>query len=188
MPTLRAAFLRHLPVALAFGAPLGCGDQTVDSGNPVHTTATTATASTATGAGGEGGGATTTASAGGGHGGSAPTGDEVVTLVHGQDTVKVDLATLATVDVQGTPVVPLPSVWAAGALAEGVTTLTFDFEGDDGFHPSNKSKCAAYITYDELALGSLIPETRSLVWDAALGLPGCYSVKSVAKIIALDAQ
>jgi hypothetical protein len=33
----------------------------------------------------------------------------------------------------------------------------------------------------------MIPETRTLMWDDALGLPGCYCVHSVAKVIGLDA-
>ncbi len=175
--TLRTSLLT-VAVALA-----GCSDQDVRSGNPTQTAVTTSM-STATGAGGVGGSAATGGA--GGAGGSTAIGAADVTVVHGADTATVDLGKLTTQDYKGTLVVPLQAAWAAGGLAAGLTKLEFDFEGDDGFHPSQKSKCATYITYAELAQGYLIPETRSLVWDDALGLPGCYSVKAVAKVIALD--
>ncbi len=34
-----------------------------------------------------------------------------------------------------------------------------------------------------LALGHLDPEALNLLWDSALGFPGCYSVKQTARII-----
>ena len=177
----------HLPALVVAGllASLpACSDQEVVSGNPVHTAAASTATSTTVGTGGAGGAGG--AGAAGGAGGQ-PAGLADVTLVHGADSAKVDAATLPTVEVNGVAVVKLSVVWAAGHLAEGTTDLVFDFEGDDGFHPSNKDKCAPYIPYAELAQGYVIPETRSLVWDDALGLPGCYGVKAVAKIIALDA-
>ncbi len=186
MSVARALRSSLLTVATALA---GCSDQDVSSGNPTQTAVTTSTStststSTATGTGGAGGAAAT--GSGGGAGGSTALGAADVTVVHGADTATVDLTKLTTQDYKGTLVVPLQAVWAAGGLAAGQTRLEFDFEGDDGFHPSQKSKCAAYITYAEIAQGYLIPETRSLVWDDALGLPGCYSVKAVAKVTALD--
>lgn len=137
------------------------------------------------GGGDQGGGDPGGGGSGGGAGGSSP-GLADILLVHGDDSVVVDVAVLPTQVVKDVAVVPLPAVWGAGALTPDTSELVFDFEGDDGFHPSNKPSCSAYVTAEQLELGYVIPETRSLVWDESLGFPGCYGVKSVAKIIALD--
>ena len=159
-----------------------CGDQAVDNGNPTLDA-------------GAGGGSTTVATGGGGAGGAGgatgtggqPAGLADVELIHGSDTTKVDVAALPTVDYKGSPVVPLTVVWSAGKLTEDIANLAFDFEGDDGFHPSMKGgDCLAYPTATEIEKGYILPDTRTLVWDDALGFPGCFSVKATAKIIGLD--
>ena len=163
-----------------------CGDQAVDNGNPTQDA-------------GAGGGSTTTVASGGGGGGGAggaggatgtggqPAGLADVQLIHGSDTTKVDVAALPTVDYKGSPVVPLTVVWSAGKLTDDIANLAFDFEGDDGFHPSMKGgDCLAYPTATEIEKGYILPDTRTLVWDDALGFPGCFSVKATAKIIGLD--
>jgi hypothetical protein len=122
---------------------------------------------------------------------SADAGDTAdlssITLVHGASTAVVDVAALPTQMLKGSPVVPLTAVWTAGGLADA-SGLQFDFEGDDGFHPSSKSKCAAFIAGATLVQGYVLPATRTLVWDDALGLPGCYSVHGVSKMIGLPAS
>lgn len=110
-----------------------------------------------------------------------------VVLVHGSDTATVDVAALPSQTYKDTSVVPLATVWAQGKLAGDVTKLAFDFEGDDGFRPSSKDKCKKNVTGDQLGKGYIVPKTRTLVWDDALGLPGCYNVHDVAKMIAIDA-
>ncbi|MFO0592650.1 MAG: hypothetical protein U0441_34215 [Polyangiaceae bacterium] len=163
-------------VLIALFAGAGCDGQEVNSGS----------------SNGGGGGTSTTSSGGtGGTGGGTDTGGTQVGLAdvllsYGGSSVTVDVATLDTQMYKGAAVVPLTAVWAAGKLHDDTTTLQFDFEGDDGFHPSNKANCAAYITDAELPKGYILPDTRTLVWDDTLGLPGCYSVKAVAKIIGLD--
>lgn len=112
-------------------------------------------------------------------------GSRVVSLVYGSSSVDVALSALPTQDYKGAAVVPLTAVWAAGGLKDP-SALEFDFEGDDGFRPSTKSKCAAHITAAQLPKGYVLPDTRTLVWDDALGLPGCYSVHAIVKIIGLD--
>lgn len=117
--------------------------------------------------------------------GADSTAGASVTLIHGGESATVDLSSLTTVNYKDTAVVSLEAVWTAGGLGEA-SGLEFDFEADDGFHPSSKSKCAKNLTGAELPMGYIIPDTRSLVWDDSLGLPGCYSVQGVAKIIGLD--
>lgn len=172
----------HLLVTFALLAA-ACGGQDVDPG-------------TSTNQGGQGGAATTTSTGAPGGGGAATggsgTGGEAmgladVELIYKASSTKVDVAKLATVDYKGSQVVPLPSVWSAGMLTADTTALQFDFEGDDGFHPSMKGgACLTYPKSEDFAKGYILPETRTLVWDDSLGFPGCFSVKSTAKIIALD--
>jgi hypothetical protein len=163
----RAALLLVLTAA-------ACGGQDVDPG----TSQTTGS-----------GGSTSSASggSGGGTGGTAQ-GEVDITAVYGADSVTVNLAALPTQDYKGVAAVPLTAVWAASKLHPDVSTLEFDFYGDDGFHPAQKGgACLVNPTGANLAQGYMLPDTRSLVWDDALGWPGCFSVKAVEKMVALDA-
>lgn len=119
-------------------------------------------------------------------GGRAP-GVADVQLVYGDSLTVVDVAELPTELYKGSEVVRLTSVWTAGELVDDLSSVVFDFEGDDGFHPSSKGACEPYVTGEQLALGYILPDTRTIVWDDSLGFPGCYGVKATAKIIALDA-
>jgi hypothetical protein len=98
----------------------------------------------------------------------------------------VDLNKLTQQDYKGEKVVSLSKVWEASALTGDLAKLEFDFEGDDGFRPSSKDRCKTKIAGTQLGQGYVLPDVRSLVWDDALGLPGCYAVKGVAKIYATD--
>jgi hypothetical protein len=173
--------LQRMALFLGLFALVACGGQGIDNGNPTHDAGTGGATGTggSTGNGGSTGGSTGT--------GGAPQAEVDVLVTYGTDSVKVNIAALTTQDYKGVTVVPLTSVWTSSKLHPDLTTLQFDFEGDDGFHPSNKTNCAAYVTGAQLAQGYILPDTRTLVWDDALGFPGCYSVKAVAKIIGLDA-
>lgn len=116
---------------------------------------------------------------------SASTAVNVV-VVHGDDSATVDVAALPSQTYKDTNVVPLAAVWAQSKLEGDLAKLSFDFEGDDGFRPSSKDKCKTNVTGEQLGKGYIVPKTRKLIWDDALGLPGCYSVRDVAKIIAVD--
>lgn len=185
---------RRASLLVLTAALTACGSQDVNSGNPTRTTPTTTT-STTEGTGTSTSTGTTTGDAGaGGHAATAPdagaggthVGLADVQLVYGATTVTVDVATLPTKDYKGSQVVPLSTVWSAGKLGPGTAKLWFDFEGDDGYHPSMKNGCENYVPGADLPQGYILPDTRSVFWDDALGLFGCYNVHSVAKIIGLD--
>lgn len=158
--------LAVLALTLRLGA--GCDTQTVDPG----------------GAGGAGTSAASTTSAGGASG--MPASGVTVLLVHGSDGVTVDLGTFPTQEQKGVPVIPLADVWQRGGFGTDPARVTFDFEGTDGFHPSSKAACKDLLTSAQLAQGYITPDTRTLLWSDALGFSGCYYVKQVAKIIAVD--
>lgn len=110
-----------------------------------------------------------------------------VDVVYKGTTATVDVASLPGQDYRGSQVVTLTKVWEASKLSGDLTKLQFDFEGDDGFRPSARDRCKTLITGAQIAQGYILPDTRTLVWDDALGLPGCYSVKLVAKVLVSDA-
>lgn len=111
-----------------------------------------------------------------------------VLVVYKTSEVAVDVTTLARQDYKGSPVVTLTKVWEASKLSAELGKLEFDFEADDGFRPAASARCKdlSKITGAQLGQGYVLPETRTLVWDEALGLPGCFSVKFVAKVLATD--
>jgi hypothetical protein len=110
-----------------------------------------------------------------------------IKLTLGGQEKSVALSTLPRQDYKGTSVVTLGAVWGSGALGDRAS-LDFDFEGDDGFRPSTKDRCKTPVHGAELDKGYLVPETRTIVWDDALGKPGCYAVRFVAKILATKAS
>lgn len=135
------------------------------------------------------GGGTSPAPAGtanGTDGGTSNTAPANVAVEYGGKTVTVDVAALARLDYKGSSVVSLSKVWDSAKLEADLGKVEFDFEGDDGFRPTTRDRCKTKITGAQIAQGYVLPETRTLVWDEALGLPGCYGVKGVAKVIVTD--
>jgi hypothetical protein len=107
-----------------------------------------------------------------------------VTVVFGDAGREVALGTLPTTLVDGTPVIGLQAVVEAALPGEDCAGLVFDFEASDGFRPEQRDFCATLVPVDwtSLGRGNINPATRDLVWDAALGYPGCMSPRDVAKI------
>lgn len=101
-------------------------------------------------------------------------------------SIVVDVNGLARQDYKGSQVVSFAKIWEASKTPASLGAVEFDFEADDGFRPSTRDRCKTKITGAQLPQGYVLPETRTLVWDDALGLPGCYSVKLVAKVIVTD--
>jgi hypothetical protein len=111
---------------------------------------------------------------------------ENVVIEYQGKSITVDVNALPRQDYKGSEVVSLGEVWDASELSASLDAVEFEFEGDDGFRPSARDRCKAKISGAQLPRGYVLPETRTLVWDDALGLPGCYSVKLVAKVIVTD--
>lgn len=123
-----------------------------------------------------------------GDAGGDPSTAQNVGVEFGSQSTEIDVMSLERQDYRGTQVVSLTRVWEAANFGTDVATLQFDFEGDDGFHPTSRDRCKTLIQGSQIPQGYILPETRTLIWDDALGLPGCYSVKGVAKIIASSAK
>lgn len=95
-------------------------------------------------------------------------------------SVSVNLGPIATTEYKGVALVLLSEVWTAANLSVDHTTLEFGFEADDGFTP--ESKGCADLPGADLDQGYIDPVSRSLTWDEALGLRGCYSVDAAKKM------
>lgn len=186
-----------MPVA---GAPSGLREeQDIDAG------ATPSTSNTKGGSGGTGSAGTDSggqASAGdggasgqsdAGTGGQATAGvagavgtGVVVKVEYSGSVVPVDLGVLSTADYKGLSLAKMSDVWVASGFSADLAKVQLDFEGDDGFHPSSKPSCQTAITGTMLEQGYIDPVLRNLLWDDALGLPGCFKVKGLARLIASD--
>ena len=106
-------------------------------------------------------------------------GTSRMTMMRGECTATIDLATLATRPFDGEPYVCLADLWAASMLPGDVLDLAFDFVGEDGFRTS--ARCAS-IDGAMLPHGYLHASRRDLHWDVAL--PCAYRVRGVAMILA----
>lgn len=112
----------------------------------------------------------------------------IVEVVYGETTSPVDLSALATVDVEGTPLVVLADVIEAAELGVSAEMLTFDFVASDGFRPGDSPRCADYVPVpgSALASGWIDPASGDVSWDASLEYPGCLGVGDVVTIEATD--
>lgn len=106
-----------------------------------------------------------------------------VTWEGGSTTVA--LGGLPTSQIVGVDVVALDTIVGAADLPIALADAWLNFVGDDGFEPSEGDYCPEEIIPVDGALasqGGLEPATRNLLWDEALGYPGCMHVDGVATI------
>ena len=182
MTGLRAGSLAFVLSAFVLVAALatGCGE---DDPAPAQNAAGSDGTSSLGGAGSGGGAGTEARGAAGSN--SASVGPEL-TLTYGDASATVDVGKLPTQIYKDETVIPLSAIWAAGNVGRPASELLFDFEGDDGFKPSSKPKCQDPVKGADLDKGYLLPATRTLVWDDALGFAGCFGVRGLKTIIAID--
>ncbi|MBN1772261.1 MAG: hypothetical protein JXB32_13415 [Deltaproteobacteria bacterium] len=116
--------------------------------------------------------------------GGADGAGRFVTVVFDDAGHEVVLGTLATTLVEGTPVVGLQAVIEAALPGETPDGLVAGFVGADGFRPESREFCELLVPVDweTLGRGYIHPVTRDLLWDAALGFPGCMSPRDIAEI------
>ena len=103
---------------------------------------------------------------------------------HGDASVRVDLGSLAGDRRADLCLVPLDQVVEAADLGIVLSETEFDFEGEDGFRPSQVG-CAP-LDGALLSRGWADMSTGTLVWDESLGLRGCYSVTKARAMLAFD--
>jgi hypothetical protein len=103
---------------------------------------------------------------------------------YGTDSESVDLGALSGTRDGDLCLVPLLDVVGSVSLGFDPAASYYDLVGADGFRPT-QVEC---VTLDAttFASGWVDRVTGTLVWDAALGLRGCYSVSGAAGIAVYD--
>ena len=121
---------------------------------------------------------------GGDAGDAGDSGSATVAVVFGGESHVLGLGDLPITLVEGASVVGLQDVIEAALPGEDHATLAADFVASDGFRPEDREFCATLVPvpWATLAQGYIDPATRGLVWDAALGYPGCMSPRDIAEI------
>lgn len=116
--------------------------------------------------------------------GGSDAGGRSVTVVFAGVGHEVNLGSLDTTQVEGTSVVGLQTVIEAALPGETLDGLAANFVGADGFRPESREFCATLVpvAWETLGRGYIHPATRDLLWDPALGFPGCMSPRDVAEI------
>ncbi len=115
-----------------------------------------------------------------------PAGARTMEVRRGGDTAEVDLGALPGRRQGDLCLVPLDRIVENSGLGIDMDRAVFDFEGEDGFRPSQVD-CAP-LDGATLSRGWADMSTGTLVWDDSLGLRGCYSVSKAAVILAMDAR
>lgn len=112
----------------------------------------------------------------------------LISVIYGAESKVIDVAKMATVDVEGTPAVLLSEVVKAAFPAVVLTEVSVDFTGAEGFKPGSKANCVGVVPVPGKSLeqGWIDPATTKIFWDESLGFPGCLTVKMATEIILAD--
>jgi len=106
-------------------------------------------------------------------------------ISYGNGSEPVDLGTLSGTEEGDLCLVPLMDVLEEVSLGFDPSTSYYDFVAADGFRPTQVDCVTVDATI--LELGWVDRVTGTLVWDASLGMRGCYSVTAAVEIAAYDA-
>jgi hypothetical protein len=107
-----------------------------------------------------------------------------MTVVYDQQEADVHLGNLEGTLEGDVCLVSLADVVARAGIVERPAEKYYDFEATDGFRPSSKD--CVMLEGTLLEQGGVDMTTGTLVWDASLGLKGCYFVKEARVIFVYD--
>lgn len=107
-----------------------------------------------------------------------------MTVSYDTDSEVVDLGTLTGSEDGDLCLVPLLDVVNEAGLGFDPDASYYDFVSGDGFRPTQVDCVTVDAT--TLKLGWVDRVTGTLVWDASLGMRGCYSVTGAVEIAAYD--
>ncbi len=116
-------------------------------------------------------------------------GDVSIEVKYGDSTESIGLGDLATTTIDGLDVVLVSAIIEVSGVEPTLADVTLDFEGSDGFRPSEKENCAEALPVDGESAdktGVDLADENTLIWDPALDMPGCASVKDLAIIHIAD--
>jgi len=111
-----------------------------------------------------------------------------VDVTYGADTATVALTGLATAVFEGVTVVTLDAIIAEAGVSVDLSGTTLHFAASDGYDPDDQDTCEAVtpVPGSVAAQGGIEHGTRNLMWDEALGYPGCLHVDDTATIVVAD--
>jgi hypothetical protein len=109
-----------------------------------------------------------------------------VLVMRGSRASIVDLRRLYATNVNGARVVSLADVWVAAQLPGDLFALVFDFIDDDGSRASHGGN--PKLDNGQFVRGWIDLDTRDLVWDASVDVPGHWRVKGVSTIVVDDLE
>jgi hypothetical protein len=111
-----------------------------------------------------------------------------VDVVYGDDTVTVGLTGLATDVFEGVTVVRLDAIIAQAGTSVDLSGTTLHFLASDDYDPDYQDTCEGFtpVPGSNAPLGGIEHGSRNLMWDEALGYPGCLHVDDTVKITVVD--
>lgn len=113
---------------------------------------------------------------------------ESVDVHYGADTHTVAVAGLATATMYDSTVVLVSTLLTAAGITASLDTITVDFEGSDGYRPSQEGRCLDYLPApgERATRSGVDVATSTLLWDASFSVETCANVKWVAHIYVAD--
>jgi hypothetical protein len=116
------------------------------------------------------------------------TGQGFITVDYEGDTEDVTLDGLETSDIDGTPVVLLPTIFDETEITFDLSSVVLSFEGSDGYNPVAEGTCeeALPASGDLAGQAGIDPLTNDILWDPALDFPGCAFLKDAAIVYVTD--
>ncbi|NMB74057.1 MAG: hypothetical protein GYA21_02875 [Myxococcales bacterium] len=96
--------------------------------------------------------------------------------------VDVDLRFQQTTDVGEEQRINLQNLVKSSGITDTPQDFTFDLEAADGSHPS-ADHGGVLLTWEQLAHGTLHPQTRNLAFDAAAGLAAYWNLSEARALI-----
>ena len=104
----------------------------------------------------------------------------IVTIVCAGRSAVLDLRRMKATRFESVIVVRLDALWFESRLGADLSTLRFDFVGEDGFRPTRAGH--ALLPGDALKHGYLNVRSRNLIWDDA-SIDPAFSNQGVTMIV-----
>ncbi len=104
----------------------------------------------------------------------------VVTIVCAGRSAAIDLRRVKATRFQNIVVVRLDVLWFDSKLGADMSTLRFDFVGEDGFRPTRVGQ--EPLPGDKLRVGFINARSRNLMWDDS-SIDPVFAVQGVTMIV-----
>jgi hypothetical protein len=116
-------------------------------------------------------------------------GDVEIAIDFGDERKTVSIDTLSTHAIGEADVVLISKIIEASGIMVDLSVVTLDFEGTDGYRPSQKPFCADFLPTagaNADKVGVNLADENTLVWEESLAMDKCAAVKDLGKIYILS--